>query len=80
MGVLHREESRVELEREGWEMMKEWKDAMWQSQLRGFPASKNSLHRVLVKIKLTSKIYFMNALMTNKSIFLNISNIIINDK
>ena len=38
--MLHREEKRVEFEREGVERRKEWKDDMWQSQLRGFPASK----------------------------------------
>ena len=38
--MLHREERRVEGEREGVDLRNEWKDDMWQSQLRGFPASK----------------------------------------
>ena len=45
MGVLHREETRVELEREGVEMRNEWKDDMWQSQLRGFPEEEKIHYR-----------------------------------
>ena len=79
--MLHREERRVELEREGVEMRKEWKDDMWQSQLSGFPANKNAMLRLNVLMdKLTSKIYLTNIFKTFKSIFLNISNIIIHDK
>ena len=78
--MLHREERRVELEREGVEMRKEWKDDMWQSQLRGFPASRIILLRVFAKTQLTCKIYLLNIFKTSKSIFLNISNIIIHDK
>ena len=51
VGVLHREEKMVELEREGVEWRKEWKDEMWQSQLKGFPVSRMIELRMLLTMK-----------------------------
>ena len=79
MGVAQRAERRLELEREGEEWRKEWKEDMRQSQLIGFPVKHcyySDLHK---KRKLTGKVYLTNVLKTCESIFFHTCNIIVHD-